>query len=289
MNVAVTGSGGYIAEYLLRRFEKEKCIDSVLKLGRTEQADEYLDLKEAERFRYDSLNKIDFIIFTAAVSGPDRCAAEFDECWSVNVKGTIFFIEEALKRGCRVLFFSSDAVFGDIPGKVYTELSETNAAAPYGRMKKAVEDRFMDEPLFKTVRLSYVVSRNDRFVSYCLDCISKEETAEVFHPFYRNCITISDVSDIVMWLIKHWEEYQEPALNAAGRELVSRVRIADELNRHLGGRLKYTVSYPGDEFYQNRPGIIQMESLYIGKYHILEETSFTEKIKKELEVIGYEY
>lgn len=289
MTAAVVGSGGYIAEHLLKRFEEEGSAERILKIGRTNQADEYLDLCEPERFHYDSLNEIDLILFTAAVSGPDRCASDFDYCWSVNVKGTIFFIEEALKRGCRVLFFSSDAVFGDIPGKVYTELSETNAAAPYGRMKKAVEDQFRNELLFKAVRLSYVVSGNDRFVSYCLNCIAKGETAEVFHPFYRNCITISDVSDIVMWFIKHWEEYQEPALNAAGRELVSRVRIADELNRHLGGRLKYTVSYPGDEFYQNRPGIIQMESLYIGKYHILEETSFTEKIKKELEVIGYEY
>ena len=289
MNVALVGSTGYIAGYLIKRFEKNSSIEKILKIDCTDDADEYLNLQEAEKFDYDRLKDIDFIVFTAAISGPDKCASDYEFCWSVNVTGSAYFIAQAIKRKCRVLFFSSDAVFGDIPGEVYTEKSETKAFTPYGRMKKAIEDQFKNDKCFKAIRLSYVVSRRDRFVSYCLDCISKGEKADVFHPFYRNCITINDVADIVMWFAEHWGEYREPVLNAAGKELVSRVRIADELNRHMGNRLKYTISYPEDRFYQNRPKITQMKSLYMQKYHILEEKSFTEKIKKELEDIRNEY
>ncbi len=277
MKTAIVGSSGYIAGYLLKRFE------NVLKIDQTPIAGAHLNLAEAEKFDYSVLDGIDYVIFTAAISGPDICANEFEKCWNINVTGTEYFIKNAIAQGCRVLFFSSDAVFGDIPRDIYTELSETNAHTPYGRMKKAVEDCFKDDPNFKAIRLSYVVSKNDRFVSYCLKCIDTDETADIFHPFYRNCITVSDVVNTVDWITKHWENFESQVLNVAGNELVSRVRIADELNRLYGNRLKYVITSPGGDFYKNRPKITQMKSLYLNKYGILKDESFTEKLKKELE------
>ena len=277
MKTAIVGSSGYIAGYLLKRFE------NVVKIDQTPEADAHLNLAEAEKFDYSALDGVDYVIFTAAISGPDMCANEFEKCWNINVTGTEYFIKNAISHGCRVLFFSSDAVFGDIPGEIYTELSETKAQTPYGRMKKAVEDCFKDEPNFKAIRLSYVVSKNDRFVSYCLKCMNTDETADIFHPFYRNCITVSDVVNTVDWLINHWEDYEPQVLNVAGNELVSRVRIADELNRLYDNRLKYVITSPGEDFYKNRPKITQMKSLYLNKYGILKDESFTEKLKKELE------
>ena len=210
MKTAIVGSSGYIAGYLLKRFE------NVLKIDQTSEADALLNLAEAEKFDYSALDSVNYVIFTAAISGPDMCAKEFEKCWNINVTGTEHFIKNAIARGCKVLFFSSDAVFGDIPGEIYTELSETNAQTPYGRMKKAVEDCFKGNPNFKAIRLSYVVSKNDRFVSYCLKCMDTGETADIFHPFYRNCITVSDVVNTVDWLINHWEDYEPQVLNVAG-------------------------------------------------------------------------
>lgn len=282
MKVALVGSSGYIAGFLLNRFKEEHYIESILKIDQSESEDEHLNLLEAEKFNYQSLDEIDYVVFTAAISGPDKCASDFDLCWDINVNGTKYFIKEAIARKCRVLFFSSDAVFGDIPGKIYDEQSETQADTPYGRMKKAVEDEFKDVPLFKCIRLSYVASAKDRFISYCLNCIEKEETADIFHPFYRNVISVSDVVDVVLWFAKNWDKYESFALNVAGKELVSRVRMADEINRCLGNKLKYTISTPGEEFYKNRPRITQMKSLYMDKYGILVNNTFTEKIQNEL-------
>lgn len=285
MKTAFVGSSGYIAQFILKRIADEPKIESVLKLDRNGTADAYLDLAEAEKFDYDLLANIDYVVFTAAISGPDKCAQEFDECWKINVTGTSYFIREAIRRKCRVLFFSSDAAFGDIPGAIYDEESVTAAKTPYGRMKKAVEDEFKDDPLFKAIRLSYVASAKDRFITYCLNCIRNDEIADIFHPFYRNVTVVSDVVEIVTYFALHWDEYKPTFLNVAGKELVSRVRMADELNRFLGGKLKYTISMPGDEFFINRPRITQMKSLYMKRYGIVEDNTFTEKIAKELKEI----
>lgn len=285
MKIAIVGSSGYIAGFLLKRLKNEKMVESVLEIDQTQETACQMNLLKAEEFDYSVLNDIDYVIFTAAVSGPDQCASDFELCWNINVVGTGYFIEQAIERNCRVLFFSSDAVFGDVPGYIYDENSETCAVTPYGRMKKTIEDEFKGNSGFKAIRLSYVASIKDRFVSYCLNCIKEGKEAEVFHPFYRNCISITDVVDVVDWLIHHWDEYNPDVLNVAGKELVSRVRIADELNRNLGGTLHYSISMPNEEFYKNRPEITQMRSLYLQKYHIIEDNTFTEKMKKELEDI----
>lgn len=288
MNVAIVGSSGYISGFIIDRLKKEKMIDGILRIDQNNDADAYLDLSAAERFDYSVLENVDFVIFTAAVSGPDQCAENFDFCWEVNVTGTKYFISKALDYQCKVLFFSSDAVFGDIPGEIYTEKSETKAQTSYGKMKKEIEDSFKCHSSFKSIRLSYVVSAKDRFVSYCLDCIYQNKQAEIFHPFYRNCISVSDVVNVVIWFINYWDKYEYFALNVCGKELVSRLRIADEINRITGDKLKYSISRPDSTFYKNRPPITQMKSLYINKYSILEENTFTEKIYKELEGIDYE-
>lgn len=285
MRIGIVGSEGYIAGYLLSHYQNRDYVEQLVRIDKSNHADCFLDLEHAEAFDYGILDSLDYIIFTAAISGPDACADNFDICWSINVTGTKYFIREAIERKCHVLFFSSDAVFGDIPGAIYTEDSETNAQTPYGRMKKAVEDEFRQSSFFKAIRLSYVASAGDRFVSYCKGCMQKGETAEVFHPFYRNCIVVSDVVKVVEWMGLHWNEYQPFALNVAGRELVSRIRIADELNRIYDDRLEYKVVLPEENFYRNRPRITQMASLYLEQYSILQNESFTEKIQREMEGI----
>ena len=104
MRIAIVGSSGYIAQHITN----ELTYDNVL-IGRNEELS--LELESPERFDYDALNGIDIIIFTAAVSGPDICAQEYEHCWDINVKGTSRFIQEALDRKCKVIFFSSDAVY----------------------------------------------------------------------------------------------------------------------------------------------------------------------------------
>jgi dTDP-4-dehydrorhamnose reductase len=284
MNIAVVGSSGYIGRNIVDRVSKVSGIDNVLSISRGGTPDVVLDLTNSEKFDYNLLNAIDYVVFTAACL-QDKCTSDFETSWAINVTGTMHFISEAIKRDCRVIFFSSDAVFGEIPGKIYTELSETVPVTAYGKMKKAVEDEFKGNALFKVIRPSYVVSADDRFVSYCRSCIENGVTADIYHPYYRNCVVISDVVDAVLWFIFHWNEYEYFALNVADRELISKVRIADELNLFLKNKLKYKILTSEDEFFKNRSAVIRMKSLFLHEYGIVKNDTFSEKISREFSTI----
>lgn len=282
MKIAIVGSSGYIAKHLMMAFTSQIPECEVVKIDMVGDVDLPLQLTSPAEFDYDKLKGIDYVIFTAAISGPDKCANEFEKCWDINVKGTSYFIREVIERDVRVLFFSSDAAFGDIPGHIYDEDSETQAYTAYGKMKKAIEDEFKGSLLFKCIRLSYVVSANDKFISYCLNCIRNNETADIFHPFYRNCTTVSDVIKAIIWLLNNWTKFNSFVLDVTGTELVSRIRMADELNRYFGNKLNYVVSKPNESFFKNRPQVTQMKSKYLYLLGIVEEQTFTEKFQKEL-------
>lgn len=286
MNIGIVGSSGYLGRFLIDKLKKDKKITVQAAIGRKGDNDSrylFLDLLKPERFDYGKLESLDAVLFLAAVSSPDICAKEFESSYAANVTGSIYFIKEALKKQCRVLFFSSDAVFGQDLGRAFDEESPANPNTPYGIMKKEVEDAFMGQENFKVIRLPYVVSKEDRFTTYILSCIKKQVTAEIYHPFYRNAVGRETVGQAVLWMLFHWESFSSGILHVSGSELVSRIRIADEISRFLGQKLSCKILRPSNEFYQNRQEITQIKSIYNRSCQIWKEVSFTEQIQKELE------
>ena len=225
---------------------------------------------------------LDYVVLAAAVSSPDRCERERSDCWRVNVEGTSALISRALEGGARVLFLSSDAVYPSDPRVAYDEESPADPKTEYGRMKAEVERRFAGEERFATIRLSYVVSKNDKYVSYLLGCAREGRVAEVFHPFYRSCTTLSDVLEVVSRLARVWSVPDAGVINVCGPELVSRVRIADELIYSCGVPLHYEIASPPDGFFASRPEITRMTSKYADKYGLNARSSFSEKLRYEL-------
>ena len=89
----------------------------------------------------------------------------------------------------------------------------------------------------------------------------------------------------IVWLLNNWSTFESFVLDVTGIELVSRIRMADEMNRYFGNKLKYVVSEPDEGFFKNRPQVTQMKSKYLYTLGIVEEQTFTEKFQKELENI----
>lgn len=282
MKIGIVGSNGFISNHIIKKLESDLPTCKIVRFDRSLPADKLIDLSHADRFNYSDLNDIDYLVFTAAISSPDQCAVDYDACWNINVVGTEYFINKALEMKCKVIFFSSDAVFGSDNKNIFTEESVTKASTAYGKMKKAIEDRFQGNKFFKVIRLSYVVSSNDKFIQYCLDSAKKGTKVEVFHPFYRNCVTIKDVLDTIIWLFENWDRYTYWCLNLAGDELVSRVRIVDELNIIFGNIIQYDIVSPDTSFFRNRPQVTRMSSIYNRLYNIYKEDNFFQKIKDEL-------
>lgn len=276
--VFVVGSGGYVGQALALAMKAHG--HRSIRVGRKENL--HFDLEHPLDFEYEALREDDFVILSAAVSSPDRCANDFEYCWNVNVEGSSQFIANVLAKGSKVIFISSDAVYAPSFDCTYNEESPTRPMFPYGKMKAEVERRFLESKNFKAIRLSYVFSKSDRFTRYLLEKAEKGSHAEIFHPYYRNSISISEVSRTVAWLIANWESFSPSILNLAGSELVSRIRVADEVKRLYPSTFDYDIVDAPSKFYDTRSPIIQIESLYLYEFGILEHESFTKRFQREL-------
>jgi len=278
--IALIGSTGYIGQEIVKTLiDTVYCILQIDKQSTQEIL--HLDLNHPERFNYKQLSECQFVIFTAAISGPDFCATNYEESYLINVTGTKYFINKAFEQNCKVLFFSSDAVYGK-DEKIFDESSQTNAFTAYGMMKKEVEDCFKNHPNFKAIRLSYVFSENDKFTRYLYSCLKSNQEVEIFHPFYRNVVMLNDLLYVINWLITNWDSFQNTFLNICGKELVSRIQMVDEFNRFNNPKIQYKIKIPEKEFFMNRPEITEVRSLYLGA--ILENYSepFSSKIRTQL-------
>ncbi len=280
MKIAIIGSRGYLGKEIITKLKEIEF--SLIEINRVKGSDFFLDLASPNDFDFKVFEMFDYLIMTAAVSNPNACEKSYKEAYNINVSGTKTVIEQALNHQCRVLFLSSDAVYGSDIDKIFNENCYTKPKTAYGKMKKEIEDIFKDNQLFKSIRLSYVISHNDKFMNYIDNCIEKKVPVEIFHPFYRNCVMLDEVMRSIIWLLENWDKYKSSFLNICGPELISRLRIVDEINRFSDQRIKYKVVYPEEDFFKIRPEITEMSSLYIGD--IIEEINdpFSLRLKREL-------
>ena len=218
-----------------------------------------LRLDDPTAFDYGKINAGDIVLLTAAISAPDICAREHDRAWAVNVTGTSGFIQSVIDRGARVVFFSSDTVYGEREDE-FDETAASNPAGEYAEMKREVEQRFAGSLSFKAIRLSYVFSREDKFTRYLAGCAQRNEEADLFHPFFRAIVHRGDVVAGALALAERWHEVPEQIINFGGPQVLSRVEFAECLREVHFHDLRFKVTEPDADFFRNRPRVIAMTS-----------------------------
>jgi len=258
----IVGASGYIGEPLLE-FSKSVCNAYGTSSSNTDGL-LTLRLECPDDFKYGLIQPADVVLLAAAISAPDICAREHERAWAVNVTGTSEFIGNVISRGGRVVFFSSDTVCAK-SGDVFDETAKSNPVGEYAEMKAEVEKRFLGNPLFKSIRLSYVFSRADKFTKYLSGCAERGKEAELFHPFYRAIVHRNDVVEGAHALARRWDEFPQQVINFGGPEVLSRIDFAECLQRIAFTSLRYRVTEPGDEFFKNRPRVIAMSSAILPK------------------------
>jgi len=253
----IIGASGYIGSGLLIKASVHGLACGTSSAGRDGLI--AMSLDSPFDFDYEIICPEDTIILTAAISAPDVCAREFHKAWAINVIGTSEFISQVMARGGRVIFFSSDTVYGE-RSKIFDETAETDPSGDYALMKAEVELKFLQNPLFKSIRLSYVFSRNDKLTKYLESCSKCQEEAVLFHPFYRSIIYREDVVEGALALARCWSEFPQNVINFGGPEVLSRVDFAQCLKQTVIPNLQFRVMEPEDEFFKNRPRSISMLS-----------------------------
>ena len=251
------GASGYIGNVLFTK--ARSCAESYGTSSTGSNGLIPLKLNDPNDFDYDVIQESDIIFLTAAISAPDVCAREYSRACAVNVTGTSEFINKVMARGGRVVFFSSDTVYGE-RNVQFDEQAICNPAGEYAEMKREVETRFLSNPLFKTIRLSYVFSREDKFSKYLSECAASGKEAEIFHPFYRAVIHRDDVVEGAIALALRWDEFPQSIINFGGPEVLARTEFAKILQGTALLNLRFSVTQPDPDFFKSRPRIIRMTS-----------------------------
>jgi len=143
---------------------------------------------------------------------------------------------------------------------VFDEGANSNPAGEYALMKYEVEQRFLDNPSFKAIRLSYVYSLQDKLSCYLTGCVNQNEEAELFHPFFRAVVYLDDVVSGVLALADRWAETPERIINFGGPQVLSRIDFAECLRKAYLHDLRFKVTEPEADFFKNRPRFISMTS-----------------------------
>jgi nucleoside-diphosphate-sugar epimerase len=253
----VIGGRGYIGAALYAAIPDRECTFATASVE--SEGFIRLRLEVPQDFSNLPISFGDVAFLTAAISSPDVCVREHDRAWAANVSGTSEFIDNVIARGGRVVFFSSDTVYGERTDP-FDETAILNPAGAYAEMKAEVETRFLGHPLFRSIRLSYVFSRLDKFTRYLSSCTERGEEAELFHPFYRAIVYRDDVVEGALALARHWDDFPQPVINFCGPEVLSRIDFAERLMAGALPSLRFQVTEPGEEFFHNRPRVIAMSS-----------------------------
>lgn len=278
--IIITGENGYIARHLFNKFQNSGRVILTSRRCSNDSDCLILNLEHPERFDYKQISQGDIVVHLASVSSPDFCAKNQDLAWHINVAGTNYFIEKCLGQNARVLFISSDTVYGS-KQVVFNEDSPCSPVGIYGKMKHEVEKTFFREPGLKIFRLSYVFSKNDKFTNYLNNCLKESVLAEIFHPICRSVVFIDDVVDAVVNLYYSWDSFENNIFNICGNELLSRKDLANIYKEIVSSALETKIVNPGDSFFKARPKSIHMKSKYFEKLLGRKTTTIKDAFIKE--------
>lgn len=257
--ILVIGASGYLGNRLFN-----ESLDQFIVEGTSTEGKKFHKLNLLKPYEFDNsiIREGNFVFFTPAISSPDECKNDSKDslAWRTNIIGTKIFIEDCLKKKAKVIFFSSDTIYGETTEMV-NENSKENPFGNYSKMKRIIEKEFECYEDFKSIRLSYVFSKHDKFSKYLFNCANKKINAEVFPSMKRAVIYINDVIDGLKELIKGWDKFKEyKVINFGGPEILSREDLAKLLGEKAIPSLNYKVIPPPEDFFIHRPKEILMES-----------------------------
>ena len=163
MNVIVTGSGGQLGQ--------DVC-DCLRKTGHTVYALDLpdVDITDARQVRcFFDKNPPDAVIHCAAFTSVDRAESDPETCARVNVLGTRHIAEAAQAHGAKLLYISSDYIYGGTGTEPLTETSPAHPVNVYGRTKYEGELESRACSRLFIVRTSWVFGlHGDNFVKTIL-------------------------------------------------------------------------------------------------------------------------
>lgn len=214
-------------------------------------------LHEGGKWSFETVSKGDLVYFLRSISSPFVAMEDPKASYELNVTKTKKAISEILKSGARVVFASSDVVYGETSESFATEETPVNPYGEYANQKALIEMFFRDEANFVSLRISSVVGEGSKLQKL----LSRGKEIEIFDPIIRTPINVNDLGTICSGLIhsNFRADFPNGVLNVGGHAPMSNLEIATLEARHLG--CIPPVPTPRSEFDKScRPGTVRMNT-----------------------------
>lgn len=132
MKILITGGAGFVGSHLVEHFSREnEVIVYDLKQGN--------DILDFDRLK-QNMQDVDVVFHLAALVSVPESVQKPMETEEINVKGTLNVLKAAVENGVKkVIFFSSAAVYGELPELPKKEDMKLDPKSPYAMTKIAGE------------------------------------------------------------------------------------------------------------------------------------------------------
>jgi len=292
MKTLVTGGAGFLGSHIVEKLcsqGHEVIIIDDLSTGDKRNIEELparLHVGTIEDFEFIDylMPNVDCVFHLAAMVSVTRTADEPEKAVAVNTQGTINVLKSLAKNhASKIVFFSSAAVYGDLPELPKREDSLIQPISPYGQTK--LDGEFFVKFFAEKYNFDYAIVRAfnafgprqrldsqysaviPAFISLALD--GKPLTIHGDGAQTRDFIFAEDVADAAIFLSRKY--IHSGVYNLAGGSEVSVRKLADTI--------KKIANFPDDipiEFDAPRPGDIERSFADISK---LNGIGFSSKIE----------
>ena len=144
------------------------------------------------------LNKSSVFVYLRAISSPTFVQINPALSNEINSVNTFENISKALSSGHRVIFASSDIVYGHSSAKVFSEKDPVNPWGLYAKQKNEIEEKFVTHENFISLRLSLITGNGSK-----LEQILKfESPPKIAQGVVRNPVHIDFVLESISRLMK---------------------------------------------------------------------------------------
>lgn len=251
MNVIVTGSGGQLGYDVCARLSTNGHCVLPLDLPEVDITDE-----RQVRLFFDA-HRPDAVIHCAAFTSVDRAESDPASCARVNVDGTRNIALEAERFGAKLIYISSDYIYGGCGSQPLTEACEAHPVNVYGRTKYAGELEARNCSRLFIVRTSWVFGQHgENFVKTILRLSETQDVLRVVCDQVGSPTFTEDLAILLCAMIQterygiynasnegfcSWHEFAQEILRVAGRKVcvwpVSSAEYASAACRPQNSRL----------------------------------------------------
>ena len=229
MNVIVTGSCGQLGIDVCAALRANGHSVIELDLPRTDITDAGQVLSLFEQ------NRPDAVIHCAAFTSVDRAESDPETCARVNVDGTRNIALASEQYGAKLIYISSDYVYGGTGSEPLTESNEPHPVNVYGRTKLDGEEQAKHCSRLFIVRTSWVFGlHGSNFVKTMLHLSESTDVLRVVCDQIGSPTFTEDLARLLCTMIESdrygvynvsnegfcsWHEFAEEILRTAGRKV----------------------------------------------------------------------